>query len=100
MGSLMKNELTLSLLLLSFGLAQTKDKQAISQPKDNLTEEVKDGPGSVTFPNGDTYIGDCKNGLFKGQGEYHVAGGERYEGEWKEGEKKGEGTYVNHFGNT
>ena len=91
----MKNDLIISLLLLSLGVAQNNDNYSVMHPGDKYAAEIiegkKDGQGTVTFSNGDTYIGEFKNGSFHGQGTLHVAGGEKYEGGWKAGKKEGKG---------
>lgn len=48
----------------------------------------------VTFPNGDTYKGGFKAGLFHGWGEYVYRNGDRYEGYFENDMKTGKGTYV------
>ncbi len=62
-------------------------------------EEVVPPPGKpkgeisvITFPNGDRYEGEFKNGLFNGWGIYWYARGDRYEGEFLNDLKHGRGT--------
>ena len=35
-----------------------------------ITNGVRDGPGKLTWTNGDTFVGEFKNGLRHGQGVY------------------------------
>lgn len=48
----------------------------------------------VTFPNGDSYKGAFKAGLFHGWGEYSYKTGDHYEGSFDNDLKSGKGTYV------
>ncbi|MCK5849371.1 MAG: hypothetical protein KAH23_00545 [Kiritimatiellae bacterium] len=48
----------------------------------------------VTFPNGDKYEGEFKNGLFHGWGTFHYLNGDKYEGPFKNDEKYGRGSFV------
>ena len=45
----------------------------------------------VTFPNGDRYEGEFKDGLFHGQGTYIYANGTRYDGDFEYDMKQGRG---------
>ena len=51
----------------------------------------------VTFPNGDTYKGGFKDGLFHGWGEFSDHNGDIYEGYYRDDKKHGKGllTYAN-----
>jgi hypothetical protein len=57
-----------------------------------------DGKGTVTFPGGQKYVGQFKNGLREGKGTMTFpdtrtsAGQKQYEGEWKEDKPSGKGT--------
>lgn len=48
---------------------------------------------SEQYPNGDSYIGQFKNGQLHGQGVFYWADGDRYEGEYRDGKKHGQGVY-------
>jgi hypothetical protein len=63
-----------------------------------ITNGVRDGPGKLTWTNGDTYVGDFKNGLRHGKGVYEEKkAGRRYEGAWVMSQKDGKGveTFAN-----
>ena len=51
-----------------------------------LREEYGEGHGKYTYPHGDKYEGEWKNGEFHGQGTYTSPDGSKYEGEYKNGE--------------
>ena len=49
------------------------------------------GQGTFAFVNGDQYVGEWKNNKYHGRGELTLASGEYYDGEWLDGEPhKGE----------
>jgi serine/threonine protein kinase len=52
-----------------------------------------DGHGKYVYANGDFYEGDYKNGIIEGQGIYTFANGEKYTGQWRNGKNNGRGTY-------
>ena len=49
---------------------------------------------TVTYPNGDGYVGAYKNGKANGQGTYTVANGAKYVGAFKDGIYHGKGTFT------
>ena len=59
-----------------------------------LREEYGEGRGKYTYPHGDKYEGEWKNGEFHGQGTITWSDGKKYVGEWKNGEVDGQGTYT------
>ena len=63
-----------------------------------LREEYGEGRGKYTYPHGDKYEGEWKNGEFHGQGTYTSPDGRKYEGEFKDGKQNGQGTYIYHDG--
>ncbi|ORY40421.1 hypothetical protein BCR33DRAFT_661781, partial [Rhizoclosmatium globosum] len=44
-----------------------------------------EGKGKYTFPNGNVYVGDFKDGQFHGNGTIHMTNGGRYDASWKDG---------------
>jgi hypothetical protein len=56
---------------------------------------VQVGPrtSTVTFPNGDRYEGEIRDGVFEGWGVYYYADGGRYEGEFRNDFINGTGTF-------
>lgn len=68
---------------------------AIQVSAEGRTARLSSGAVSVvSFPNGDTYRGSFKNGLFDGDGVYTYANGDRYEGEFQNDMKSGKGTFT------
>ncbi len=58
---------------------------------------VKDkqmGHGVFTWPNGDRYEGQYKDGRMHGTGTYNYADGKKYIGDWKEDARAGRGIYT------
>ena len=52
------------------------------------------GYGTYTWPSGNKFVGEHKNGKRHGQGTYTYADGEYYVGEHKDGNRQGQGTYT------
>ena len=50
--------------------------------------------GTITFANGNKYVGEFKDGKENGQGAYTFPSGEKYVGEFKDDKKHGKGTYL------
>jgi hypothetical protein len=46
---------------------------------------MRDGQGTLTFTNGNKYVGEFKNDKFHGQGTFTFADGEKSIGEFKDG---------------
>ena len=51
------------------------------------------GQGSYTWPSGDKYVGEFKDGKFTGFGEYFYKDGSRYRGSWSNDQRNGFGVY-------
>ncbi len=60
-----------------------------------LKNGLRHGQGTYTYPSGEKYVGEWKNGnRWKGHGTYFNEGEKKYVGEWKDGKPwKGHGTY-------
>ena len=53
---------------------------------------MRNGPGTYTYTNGDTYEGEWVDGMRHGQGSYTFKGtGTKYSGTWVNGRKEGGG---------
>jgi len=50
--------------------------------------------GTYTWPDGEKYVGEYKDGEEHGQGTSTYANGDKYVGEYKDGRKHGNGTYT------
>ena len=70
---------------------------------DKYVGEYKDGEqhgqGTYTFPNRDKYVGEFKDAQRNGQGTYTYADGSKYVGEYKDDKFNGQGTYTYANGN-
>ena len=64
-----------------------------------LSNESGEGLGKFTFPDGDTYEGEFKDGERTGQGTFYYTDGSVYVGEFKDGKEHGQGTYIWSNGN-
>jgi len=77
-------------------LLNLKKKNFFTPKKINskIKDKSKNGQGSHTYPNGDQYLGEWKNGLKNGKGTFTWTDGNKYEGEWKDSKKNGQGTFT------
>jgi hypothetical protein len=59
---------------------------------------ILEGLGSKTFPDGDKYVGEWKDGVRNGQGIFTFGKGkhegDKFVGEYKDGVRNGQGTYT------
>jgi hypothetical protein len=55
---------------------------------------LREGQGSLTFSNGDKYVGEFHNGKKEGHGVYTFSNGGKYEGEFKNDLFEGQGVLV------
>jgi hypothetical protein len=62
----------------------------VGEYKDGL----RGGQGTYTFPNGEKYVGEFRDDKFNGKGTYTYANGEKYVGEYKDGVRSGQGTNI------
>ena len=60
--------------------------------------EKKIGQGTRTYPNGEKYVGEFKNGIQNGQGTLTFPNGKKFKGKWKDG-KPWNGTEYDKNGN-
>jgi hypothetical protein len=67
----------------------------VGEYKDNK----RNGQGAYTFASGDKYVGEYKDDKRNGQGAYTFASGDKYVGEYKDGKYNGQGTYTLADGN-
>lgn len=77
--------------------AQTLSTSAVFQVEEVASPQPAGGAREVsvvTFPNGDRYEGEFKDGLFNGWGLYFYRNGDRYEGEFRDDMKNGRGTLI------
>ena len=51
-------------------------------------------PFSNIWKRGDYYIGEFKEGLFHGEGEFHRTEGDVYKGQYENGKRSGNGTMI------
>ena len=58
------------------------------------------GQGTFTYANGNSYVGEYRNGKRHGQGTYTYADGGGYVGEWKDDKNHGQGIYTYANGNS
>ncbi|ANS03892.1 serine protease [uncultured Mediterranean phage uvDeep-CGR2-AD3-C191] len=54
----------------------------------------QNGYGTYTWPNGDKYVGEFRNGKKHGQGTATYADGDKYVGEYRNDKRTGQGTYT------
>ena len=63
--------------------------------KGYLLDGIPDGPGEISYTNGESYVGGFSEGVFNGVGTYYYLDGSRFDGIWLEGTINGEGTLYN-----
>mgnify|MGYP000353734854 CR=1 FL=1 len=59
-----------------------------------LKEEYADGQGKYTYPNGESYEGEWKNGKRHGKGILSLSDGRKYFGKWNLGGYKDKGIVI------
>lgn len=64
----------------------------ISNNKKAITSKDNEDIFTITYPNGDKYIGTLKNGAKSGTGSYIWKNGDRFDGEWRNNKRNGKGT--------
>ncbi len=93
---LMKKLITL-LLACCFGSAMAQSN--LPACPSNVNVRWTNCYGTYTWPNGDKYVGEYKDGNFNGQGTYFFLAdnqfkGDKYVGEFKDNKHNGQGTYT------
>jgi hypothetical protein len=58
------------------------------------TKTIQIGKQKIKLINGDSYLGDMKDGKYMGEGTYIFSNGTKYVGEWKDNLFNGIGTYT------
>ena len=56
------------------------------------------GKGKYVWENGDSYVGNYKDGKRNDNGTFTWASGNKYVGEWKDGKLHGQGAMYNSYG--
>ncbi|HOY39295.1 MAG TPA: hypothetical protein PLK75_08345 [Bacteroidales bacterium] len=59
-----------------------------------IDDQIANGLGTYTWPDGQKYVGEFNNGTFDGQGIRTYSDGSTYEGTWKKGIREGNGTMI------
>lgn len=67
--------------------------------KEQLTNEIINGKGIMTYDDGSIYEGEWINGNFNGQGKMIYKNGDIYNGDWKDNKANGKGKMVYNNGN-
>lgn len=57
-------------------------------------DDLKDKDGTITYPNGDVYVGRMRYGIPYSYGTYTWANGDKYVGDWNEGKRHGKGNFT------
>lgn len=70
------------------------DKEPSEKTIRYVGETKRDGTGTYTWPNGDNYTGEWKQGEMAGQGILSYAGGEQYSGSFLHNMRNGKGKMV------
>jgi hypothetical protein len=65
--------------------------QANGKYEGELIEGLREGPGVLTWANGDTYTGNFHAGLRSGHGVFKQSDGLTYDGEWRLSRRHGQG---------
>ena len=72
-------------------------EESMKENEGEWRDGLKNGQGTLTYHDGEKYLGEHKSGEFHGQGTYTWNNGQKYEGEFKDG-KKWNGTVYDNDG--
>jgi len=74
------------------------DKDTQIQYRGFVDYGYPEGLGVMTFPTGEKYVGEFKDGkIWNGQGTFTFPDGRKYVGEFKDGKQHGKGTLTSRF---
>ena len=59
-----------------------------------VSGDCANGYSTNVWDNGDKYVGEYKNGLMHGKGEFEFSSGSKYVGEFRNNTRDGHGTYI------
>lgn len=65
-----------------------------SEYEGNYADNMKDGEGKMTYPDGGIYEGHWKFDKRHGDGVYWYPNGDIYSGEWRFGQKHGRASFI------
>ena len=68
------------------------DEAAVNDQGTCVSGNCLDGTGKMTYPDGGSYTGQWKGGLFEGKGTFIWENGTKYTGQWADDEYSGQGT--------
>ncbi len=92
--SFVRSKLSESVKITDSQVAKRESPADSNQPSTAKSTPLKfNGKLTVTWPTGDRYEGEYRNGIRTGKGLYLWPNGDRYEGELMEGVLEGEGMY-------
>lgn len=57
-------------------------------------DDLREGPGIITWPDNTRYEGEWRNDKAEGKGRLYHADGDVYTGDWKQDKTDGMGVYV------
>ena len=60
----------------------------------DMSNGVPHGKGTYIYANGDKYVGEFKSFSFHGQGSYFFTSGNLYDGYWEDDKQNGQGTFT------
>ena len=91
---MMKRLLTILCLPAALLLLSSTEGWSLSPCESSDSSTWNNCFGTYTWPSGDIYVGEFKDGTGHGHGTITYPDGEKYVGGWKDGKKHGYGTYT------